>query len=86
MAAGVVALLSLVSVRRLWRDLQAFCCSQGKCNFHDNSNLNCTLKVRGPEPPSTCPAPTRWLWMGPRSLGHPAESQTRLAAHCRWGR
>ncbi|KAM7091030.1 lysosomal protective protein isoform 1-T1 [Ciconia maguari] len=29
----------------LWRDLQAFCCSQGKCNFHDNSNLNCTLKM-----------------------------------------
>ncbi|XP_056210992.1 lysosomal protective protein [Falco biarmicus] len=29
----------------LWRELQAFCCSQGKCNFHDNSNLNCTLKM-----------------------------------------
>ncbi|NWV62263.1 PPGB protein, partial [Malurus elegans] len=29
----------------LWKDLQAFCCSQGKCNFHDNSNLNCTLKM-----------------------------------------
>lgn len=37
----------LVSARRLWKDLQDFCCSQGKCNFHDNSNLNCTLKVRG---------------------------------------
>ncbi|NXQ12550.1 PPGB protein, partial [Peucedramus taeniatus] len=29
----------------LWKDLQAFCCSQGKCNFHDNANLNCTLKM-----------------------------------------
>uniref|UniRef100_A0A8C0U8Y8 Carboxypeptidase n=1 Tax=Cyanistes caeruleus TaxID=156563 RepID=A0A8C0U8Y8_CYACU len=29
----------------LWKDLQEFCCSQGKCNFHDNSNLNCTLKM-----------------------------------------
>ncbi|KAJ7417440.1 Lysosomal protective protein [Pitangus sulphuratus] len=29
----------------LWKDLQAFCCSEGKCNFHDNSNLNCTLKM-----------------------------------------
>lgn len=36
----------LVSACRLWKDLQAFCCSEGKCNFHDNSNLNCTLKVR----------------------------------------
>lgn len=40
------------SARRLWRDLQAFCCSQGKCNFHDNSNLNCTLKVRGTTAPT----------------------------------
>ncbi|XP_010211867.1 PREDICTED: lysosomal protective protein [Tinamus guttatus] len=30
---------------QLWKDLQAFCCSQGKCNFHDSSNLNCTLKM-----------------------------------------
>ncbi|XP_035423071.1 lysosomal protective protein isoform X2 [Cygnus atratus] len=30
---------------QLWKDLQTFCCSQGKCNFHDNSNLNCTLKM-----------------------------------------
>ncbi|XP_030913898.1 lysosomal protective protein [Geospiza fortis] len=29
----------------LWKDLQAYCCSEGKCNFHDNSNLNCTLKM-----------------------------------------
>ncbi|CAI5778655.1 lysosomal protective [Podarcis lilfordi] len=28
---------------RLWSDLQASCCSGGKCNFHDNKNLNCTL-------------------------------------------
>lgn len=49
----------LVSAYRLWKDLQAYCCSQGKCNFHDNSNLNCTLKVRGDRAPicvlsSTC--------------------------------
>eukprot|EP00076_Gallus_gallus_P028299 XP_015151901.2 lysosomal protective protein isoform X2 [Gallus gallus] len=30
---------------QLWKDLQTFCCSEGKCNFHDNSNLNCTLKM-----------------------------------------
>ncbi|XP_014744463.1 PREDICTED: lysosomal protective protein isoform X1 [Sturnus vulgaris] len=29
----------------MWKDLQTFCCSQGKCNFHDNANLNCTLKM-----------------------------------------
>uniref|UniRef100_A0A803TQ13 Carboxypeptidase n=1 Tax=Anolis carolinensis TaxID=28377 RepID=A0A803TQ13_ANOCA len=28
---------------RLWSDLQKFCCSGGKCNFHDNKDLNCTL-------------------------------------------
>lgn len=46
---------SLVSARRLWKDLQTFCCSQGKCNFHDNSNLNCTLKVGEPEPRACAP-------------------------------
>uniref|UniRef100_K7FT20 Carboxypeptidase n=1 Tax=Pelodiscus sinensis TaxID=13735 RepID=K7FT20_PELSI len=30
---------------RLWTDLQNFCCSQGKCNFHKNPNLNCTLRM-----------------------------------------
>ncbi|XP_019395336.1 PREDICTED: lysosomal protective protein [Crocodylus porosus] len=30
---------------QLWQDLQTFCCSQGKCNFHNNRNLNCTLKM-----------------------------------------
>ncbi|XP_063003560.1 lysosomal protective protein [Elgaria multicarinata webbii] len=30
---------------RLWKDLQAYCCSQGKCNFHNNTNLNCTLAM-----------------------------------------
>uniref|UniRef100_A0A8B9BPX1 Carboxypeptidase n=1 Tax=Anser brachyrhynchus TaxID=132585 RepID=A0A8B9BPX1_9AVES len=30
---------------QLWQDLQAFCCSQGKWNFHDNPNLNSTLKM-----------------------------------------
>ncbi|NXT23532.1 PPGB protein, partial [Syrrhaptes paradoxus] len=29
----------------LWKDLQTFCCSQGKCNFHDSPSLNCTLKM-----------------------------------------
>ncbi|KAM6457670.1 lysosomal protective protein isoform 1-T1 [Liasis olivaceus] len=27
---------------RLWTDLQRYCCSQGKCNFHKNPNVNCT--------------------------------------------
>uniref|UniRef100_A0A672TYZ3 Carboxypeptidase n=1 Tax=Strigops habroptila TaxID=2489341 RepID=A0A672TYZ3_STRHB len=39
----------------LWKDLQTFCCSQEKCNFHDNSNLNCTLKVRGAAAPEHVP-------------------------------
>ncbi|XP_044277244.1 LOW QUALITY PROTEIN: lysosomal protective protein [Varanus komodoensis] len=30
---------------RLWADLQAFCCSAGKCNFHDNKDANCTLAM-----------------------------------------
>uniref|UniRef100_A0ABM5G4S0 Carboxypeptidase n=1 Tax=Pogona vitticeps TaxID=103695 RepID=A0ABM5G4S0_9SAUR len=30
---------------RLWTDLQTACCSDGKCNFHDNPNLNCTLAM-----------------------------------------
>ncbi|XP_066482554.1 lysosomal protective protein [Tiliqua scincoides] len=30
---------------RLWTDLQTSCCSDGKCNFHDNANLNCTLAM-----------------------------------------
>ncbi|XP_077192248.1 lysosomal protective protein [Paroedura picta] len=30
---------------RLWTDLQKFCCSQGKCNFHDSSSVNCTLAM-----------------------------------------
>nr|XP_056700336.1 lysosomal protective protein [Euleptes europaea] len=30
---------------RLWTDLQNFCCSEGKCNFHESSNLNCTLAM-----------------------------------------
>lgn len=47
----------LVSACRLWKDLQTFCCSEGKCNFHDNSNLNCTLKVRELESPSPAPIP-----------------------------
>lgn len=100
MAAGFVLVLPseqcgpspLVSARRLWRDLQAFCCSQGKCNFHDNSNLNCTLKVRGARATEHLPStsvceqhPPACLWMGPRSLKHP-ESQTFLAACCRWRR
>uniref|UniRef100_A0A8C9ELD9 Carboxypeptidase n=1 Tax=Pavo cristatus TaxID=9049 RepID=A0A8C9ELD9_PAVCR len=42
---------------QLWKDLQAFCCSEGKCNFHDNSNLNCTLKVRELESPSPAAIP-----------------------------
>lgn len=46
----------LVSAHRLWKDLQAFCCSQGKCNFHDNANLNCTLKVRGARAPIHVPS------------------------------
>ncbi|GCB78696.1 hypothetical protein scyTo_0020136 [Scyliorhinus torazame] len=30
----------------LWSDLQKFCCSEGKCNFHDNKDENCQLRVR----------------------------------------
>uniref|UniRef100_A0A8C5SP25 Carboxypeptidase n=1 Tax=Laticauda laticaudata TaxID=8630 RepID=A0A8C5SP25_LATLA len=30
---------------QLWGDLQRFCCSGGKCNFHKNPNLNCTATV-----------------------------------------
>lgn len=63
-AAGFVSALPpgqcgpnpLVSAGRLWKDLQAFCCSKEKCNFHDNSNLNCTLKVRGGGAPECVPS------------------------------
>ncbi|KAM4587749.1 lysosomal protective protein [Odontesthes bonariensis] len=27
---------------RLWTQLQTFCCSEGKCNFYDNLNQNCS--------------------------------------------
>ncbi|XP_034280063.1 lysosomal protective protein [Pantherophis guttatus] len=30
---------------RLWGDLQRFCCSGGKCDFHKNPNLNCTAAM-----------------------------------------
>uniref|UniRef100_A0A670ZS97 Carboxypeptidase n=1 Tax=Pseudonaja textilis TaxID=8673 RepID=A0A670ZS97_PSETE len=30
---------------KLWGDLQRFCCSGGKCNFHKSPNLNCTAMV-----------------------------------------
>ncbi|XP_038605896.1 lysosomal protective protein [Tachyglossus aculeatus] len=31
---------------RLWEALQASCCSGGRCNFYDNPNLNCTLRLQ----------------------------------------
>ncbi|XP_053145457.1 lysosomal protective protein-like isoform X2 [Hemicordylus capensis] len=30
---------------RLWRDLQTYCCSDGKCNFFSYENTKCTLAV-----------------------------------------
>ncbi|XP_078274799.1 lysosomal protective protein isoform X1 [Rhinoraja longicauda] len=30
----------------LWADLQKFCCSEGKCNFHNNKDKNCMVKVQ----------------------------------------
>ncbi|KAG8131454.1 hypothetical protein E2320_009393 [Naja naja] len=30
---------------QLWGDLQRFCCSGGKCNFHKNPNVNCTATM-----------------------------------------
>ncbi|XP_026547771.1 lysosomal protective protein-like, partial [Notechis scutatus] len=30
---------------QLWGDLQRFCCSGEKCNFHKNPNLNCTAAM-----------------------------------------
>uniref|UniRef100_A0A670ZSK3 Carboxypeptidase n=1 Tax=Pseudonaja textilis TaxID=8673 RepID=A0A670ZSK3_PSETE len=30
---------------KLWGDLQRFCCSGGKCNFHKSPNLNCTAAM-----------------------------------------
>ncbi|XP_072412937.1 lysosomal protective protein isoform X2 [Chiloscyllium punctatum] len=30
----------------LWADLQKFCCSEGKCNFHDNKDKDCQLRVK----------------------------------------
>ncbi|XP_041059999.1 lysosomal protective protein isoform X3 [Carcharodon carcharias] len=29
----------------LWSDLQKFCCSEGKCNFHNNKDKNCQARV-----------------------------------------
>lgn len=30
---------------RLWNRLQASCCSQGKCDFHRNPDVNCSAAV-----------------------------------------
>ncbi|XP_067856819.1 lysosomal protective protein [Heptranchias perlo] len=30
----------------LWLDLQKFCCSEGKCQFHNNKDKNCQLRVK----------------------------------------
>ncbi|XP_078092172.1 LOW QUALITY PROTEIN: lysosomal protective protein [Mustelus asterias] len=30
----------------LWSDLQKFCCSKGKCNFHNNEDENCQMRVK----------------------------------------
>ncbi|XP_069031826.1 lysosomal protective protein [Embiotoca jacksoni] len=30
---------------RLWAELQTFCCSDGKCNFYNNQNQNCTASL-----------------------------------------
>ncbi|XP_073324513.1 lysosomal protective protein isoform X3 [Pagrus major] len=30
---------------RLWSELQTFCCSDGKCNFYNNQNHNCTTSL-----------------------------------------
>ncbi|XP_044520041.1 lysosomal protective protein isoform X2 [Gracilinanus agilis] len=30
---------------RLWSALQSHCCAQGRCNFHDNQDPNCTMNL-----------------------------------------
>ncbi|XP_069035657.1 lysosomal protective protein [Lepisosteus oculatus] len=30
---------------KLWAELQNYCCSKGTCNFYDNQDENCTLRV-----------------------------------------
>lgn len=30
---------------RLWTELQTFCCSEGKCNFYNNQDQNCSAGV-----------------------------------------
>lgn len=30
---------------QLWAELQTFCCSDGKCNFYDTKNQNCSASV-----------------------------------------
>ncbi|KAM9408146.1 lysosomal protective protein-like [Pholidichthys leucotaenia] len=30
---------------QLWHDLQTYCCSDGKCDFHNRSNLNCSQSL-----------------------------------------
>lgn len=30
---------------RLWTELQMFCCSDGKCNFYNTQNQNCSASV-----------------------------------------
>lgn len=65
----------LISAHRLWKDLQTFCCSQGKCNFHNSPNLNCTLKVRGARAPICVPSSTwpgsQWVHSATRILLSP---------------
>ena len=51
--------LSFISYR-LWSSLQKHCCSQNKCNFHDNKQPECVTNVRfcpRPASPPTAPSP-----------------------------
>uniref|UniRef100_A0A8D2KYT3 Carboxypeptidase n=1 Tax=Varanus komodoensis TaxID=61221 RepID=A0A8D2KYT3_VARKO len=56
---------------RLWADLQAFCCSAGKCNFHDNKDANCGGNSPLRQLPLLDPglSPLTRLALGPRQEG-----------------
>lgn len=42
---------------QLWTELQAFCCRDGKCNFYDSQNQNCSASVSEPPGPPRGPQP-----------------------------
>lgn len=63
---------------RLWSELQAFCCSDGKCHFYNSQDQNCSASVSerartrpevfGLDPMAVKAAPLPESWFLPQQL------------------